>query len=157
MQQLMFIGSWMDEQKVDWCTFLNQGGKEVTIGLPSEYFVELRNRYGCDLQCVCRLALEEMPHWPTTGEPFLIDGKIYLKVTAALKRWEFRTEALKESTAPLVEHVIEALTRHLNRLHGESWEVFYTDRYAPNAHKGETEGSRFVFRRKKSALAESRV
>lgn len=142
---LMFVNSWMDERKVDWCTFITEDGETITIGLTSEQFVSFRNRYDCDLQQVCRLALEQLDQWPTT-KPYQIEGKTYLKLERALKNSELRKVDLVESTVESSEQVIEGITRRLNRLHGDGWEYFYTERYAPRI--GETEGSRFVFIRR---------
>lgn len=142
--QLMFAGSSMDERKVDWCSFITQDGEAVTIGLPSERFVEFRNRYGCDLELVCRLALEQLDQWPSAG-PYQIEGKTYLKLETALKNSEFRKVDLVESAVQSNEQAIEGLTRHLTRLHGDGWEYFYTECYALT---GETDGSRYIFRRR---------
>ena len=156
--RLMFAGSWMDERKVDWCTFIKEDGKNITVGLPSEYFVGFRNRYRCDLQLVGRLALEQLDQWPTTEEPYQIEGKTYLGLETVLKNWEFRKVDLNESTSSSTEQAIEGLTRHLNRLHDdEGWEYFYTDRYAPEAYRGKTEGSRFTFRRAKKTAKANRI
>jgi hypothetical protein len=143
---LRFAGSSMDERKADWCSFITQEGEAITIGLPSERFVEYRNQYGCDLELVCRLALEQLDQWPS-NRPYKIESKIYLKLEATLKNYEFRKADLVESTVQSNQPTIEGLTRHLNRLHGNGWEYFYTECYP---RTGETDGSRYVFSRMKN-------
>jgi hypothetical protein len=150
--QLIFAGSQRDERKVVWCTFITGDGEELTIGLTSERFVGFREQYGCDLQRVCRLALEQSDQWPTTGEPYQIEGRIYLRLETALKNWEFKKVPLTESTISSTEQAIDGLLRHLNRRfqgeNEEEWEYFYTDQYAPEAYRRETKGLTVVFRRR---------
>lgn len=154
MEHLILTSTWMDERKVDWCTFARADGKEVTIGFTSEEFVSLKRQYSLDLQFICRLAIEQLEQWPTSSQPIQIEGKTFHRLMKVLKEWDYRLENVKESGAGIdVDDAIDCLSDELNRRHGEGWEYWFTERYAPETIRGSIAGSRYVFRRKKYTLS----
>jgi hypothetical protein len=138
----------MDNRNIDWCAFTAPNGEEVSIGIPSEYFVGLKKHYGSDLQLACRLALEQLETWPAS--PTTLDGPAYARLEHAFKRWEFRIAAIEETDGyATVEDAIRAVTERYNRLYGEGWQYFYTTTHSPEAVTGGVGGSRFLFRRQR--------
>jgi hypothetical protein len=145
---LMLVREWMDDRKIDWCAFTAPNGEGVSIGIPSEYIVGLKKRYGSDLQLTCRFALEQLETLPAS--PTVLDGPAYARLEQAFKGWEFRIAATEETDGyASVEDAIRAVTERYNRLYGEGWQYFYTTTHSPEAVTGGVGGSRFLIHRQR--------
>ncbi|ULA61629.1 MAG: hypothetical protein LZF60_340170 [Nitrospira sp.] len=147
IRDLALLNTSMNGAKIYWLQFLTSEQETVSVGITIETFVEFRQAFGCDLQLIGRLAIE-LVRETSREEPIFIEGTLCAELKQALGQYEFRRADLSgcDSISDLND-AINAVKQHLNKK-GDSWEYYYTEKYAPTAHLGEFDGSRIMFRQR---------